>query len=351
MSKVKNTRQRDNLLYETLLYTGDHHQPTSYSMVSYTADAYTRYSTSDVDQLIANISPDAVNWISVAGLSDLASLERLFAHFDIDRLWMQDIVNTRHIAKIDVADDDLLAVMDYFARSGDETFAREHIAMLLVANTVVTFQEPATPRFPSIDRAVEDSQIKLRHEGAAYLFNILLSSIVDNYLIELDLQRERLLDIEASLLSDDVPYDDLSRRLQTIRRQFLTLRRSVLPLRGELAHLRQSAVIDHDAEPYIADTHDHLEQVFQMIDSEQALISSIYDFLVTANDQRLNRIVGRLTILSAVFIPLTFMAGVWGMNFSAMPELTMRWGYPTALLSMLVVAIAVVVYFKYKKWL
>lgn len=353
MSRVNYKRQRDNLLYENLLYTGDFHQPAVFNFVWYDNDSYDVSSFSEVEGLIAGIRPNGVNWITVCGLSDLVQLERLFEFFDIDRLWMQDIVNTRHIAKIDETEGDVLAVLDYFHRSGEgleRKLAKEHLALLVKGNVVVTFQESGKSRFANIEKAVADSHLKLRKQGVGYLFNLLLSSIVDGYLMELDFQRETLFEIESDMLQNSVS-ENMGRHLQQIRRDFLSFRKNVMPLRGEMVHLRETAIAETDNLMYLTDTHDHIEQVFQMVESEQALISSLFDFFVTATDQRLNRIVGRLTVLSAVFIPITFMAGVWGMNFSVMPELSYKWGYPVALLSMAVVAIGVLVYFKIKKWL
>lgn len=353
MSRVSYKRQRDNLLYEKLMYTGEYRQATHYTIIWYDGDHYTSRQYSDAEELTSAVRADGVNWISVCGLSDLSNLEKLFVYFDIDRLWMQDIVNTRHIAKIDEAEGDVLAVADYFYRTTADdvsSLSKEHLAILMKGNVVVTFQETACSRFGTIEKAVEDRQLKLRHQNSGYLFNLLLSTIVDGYLVELDYQREALLDAESEMLAHDIS-EDMGRSLQQMRSDFLAFRKNVLPLRGEFVHLRETSVAGDDNFIYYTDTHDHLEQVFQMIESEQALIASLYDFFVTANDQRLNRIVSRLTILSAVFIPLTFMAGIWGMNFSVMPELSFRWGYPIALLSMALVAAGVLVYFKWKKWL
>lgn len=139
---------------------------------------------------------------------------------DIDRLWMQDIVNSRHIAKIDLLDDDILVVLDYFYRF-DSILQKEHIAIVLKKNMVITFQETPSPRFSTVLKALYDPKVKLRHSGADYLFNIILSSIIDSYLLELDEQRLELIYIEEQLLDDATDTVELSRSLQIIRKLYL----------------------------------------------------------------------------------------------------------------------------------
>ena len=157
--------------------------------------------------------------------------------------------------------------------------------------------------------------------------------------------------VEEQLLDDVTDNVELSRKLQIIRKSFLFFRKNVSPLRGEFSHLENSQHIKSSNKIYFVDTHDHLGQVFQLLDSEQAIITSLADYISTANEQRTNSIISRLTILSAVFIPLTFMAGVWGMNFKYMPELDYRWGYLIAISSMLLIGVIVFIYFRIKKWL
>ena len=343
-------RQQDNLLYEKLLYTGEFHQPSNFTFVVYDKKTVSHDSFDDETELSSFIDKPGVKWLAVEGLADTERLDVLFQMLDIDRLWMQDIVNARHIAKIDLLDDDVLVVMDYFYRS-DSVLQKEHIAIILRKNMVITFQETPNPRFSTIFKALHDPKVKLRHSGADYLFNIILSSVVDSYLIELDQQRLELIDIEEQLLDDATDNVELSRKLQIIRKSFLFFRKNVSPLRGEFSHLENSQHIKSSNKIYFIDTHDHLGQVFQLLDSEQAIITSLADYISTANEQRTNSIISRLTILSALFIPLTFMAGVWGMNFKYMPELDYQWGYLIAMSSMLLIAVIVIIYFRIKKWL
>lgn len=344
-------RQRDNLLYEQLVYTGNFFQPISFDMVSYNADTVVRHESGSLDDMLHAISDRHVDWLAISGLSDLPSLEPVLQYLDINRLWMQDILNTRHIAKIDVDRDSILVVMDYFFYTdSDPRLQKEHLAIVFKPNLVVTFQESDTFRFRSIWNAIDNPQVKLRRKDADYLFNMLISNIVNNYLMELDRQRMMLMDIEEAMLENRLD-EESARRMQLLRRNFLLLRKNILPMRGELSHLDDSDLINDANRLYFVDTHDHIEQVFQLIDSEQAIITSLTDYYNTANDQRLNHIVGRLTILSAIFIPLTFMAGIWGMNFKYMPELDCHYGYFIAIASMVAVAVGVVIYFKVKKWL
>ncbi len=348
--KKQYIRQQDNLLYEKLIYTGEFHQSSKFTFVVYDKKNVFCDSFNNVPELSSFIDKPGVKWLAIEGLADTESLETLFQMLDIDRLWMQDIVNSRHIAKIDLLDDDILVVLDYFYRF-DSILQKEHIAIVLKKNMVITFQETPSPRFSTVLKALYDPKVKLRHSGADYLFNIILSSIIDSYLLELDEQRLELIYIEEQLLDDATDNVELSRSLQIIRKSYLFFRKNILPLRGEFFHLENSQHIKSSSKIYFVDTQDHLGQVFQLLDSEQAVITSLTDYISTANEQRTNSIISRLTILSAIFIPLTFMVGVWGMNFKYMPELDYRWGYLVALLSMLLIGVLVIVYFRIKKWL
>ena len=284
-------------------------------------------------------------------MSDVTKIEQLHTHCGISILWLQDILNTRHIAKIEDQHDALLTITDIYTQTAGNTLDKEHVSVLLQSGCVFSFLESYTPLFAPIVDAILNNKGKVRRQSADYLYNLLLSHIFDGYLSILDRQRDRILDMENTLMEfDNTRPSDIGRDIQRVRKDYMLLRKNLLPLREQFATLSESPLIKAANKIYYKDTLDHLLQVLQLIDNAEESITALVDLYLANNDLRMNHIMSRLTVLSAVFIPLTFLVGVWGMNFRHMPELEWTYGYLFAWVVMIVVAGAVVWWLWRKKW-
>ena len=341
----------NNLLYEQLQYNGDKHLDTHFELLVFDQNDARQFVGDTPADIVTNIDPKKVNWLCVSGLSDVTKIEQLHTHCSISILWLQDILNTRHIAKIEDQHDALLTITDIYTQTAGNTLDKEHISVLLQSGCVFSFQESHTPLFAPIVDAILNNKGKVRRQSADYLYNLLLSHIFDGYLSILDRQRDRILDMENTLMEfDNTRPSDIGRDIQRVRKDYMLLRKNLLPLREQFATLSESPLIKAANKIYYKDTFDHLLQVLQLIDNAKESITALVDLYLANNDLRMNHIMSRLTVLSAVFIPLTFLVGVWGMNFRHMPELEWTYGYLFAWVVMIVVAGAVVWWLWRKKW-
>lgn len=346
----KHLRQRNNLLYEQLQYTGNYTESTHFELIVFDAHTIHRH-TADQPTVSDNIDPAKTNWLCVRGLCDTAKLQPLCAKLQIPTLWMQDILNTHHLSKIETLGDTILTILDVFSGNTSSEATKERISLILKPGLVISFQETPNDLFTDITNAITNNEGKVRSQTADYLYNLLFSNIVNGYLGILDIQREQMLDMENRLMEfDDEKPKDIGRDIQMVRNDYIQLRRNLLPLRENFAILTESTQVKAANKIYYKDTFDHLLQVFQLIDSTKENITALVDLYLANNDLRMNRIMSRLTVLSAIFIPITFLAGVWGMNFRIMPELDWQYGYLLAWGSMLIVAGAVTWWLWRKHW-
>lgn len=343
-------RSKNNLLYEQLQYTGSYHNGTRFTLVSFDASEVKRLSTDSVEELLHALSSPKINFVTVHGLSDLTKISAFCHGLGIASLWTQDIVNVMHIAKIEENDEMALAILDYFAYN-DSLLEREHLAFILKNNTVVAFQESDKDYFAEIAQAIDEQSTRVRQASADYLFNLLLSRVVDSYLAILDLQRERMLDIEDALMEFSDKAVSLEKEIQVVRKEALVVKRSIMPLNENFRMLLESKLIKPTNKIYFRDSYDHLSLAIQLIDSAHSIIASLVDLYLANNDLRMNSIMSRLTVVATIFIPLTFLAGVWGMNFVNMPETQWKYGYLYAWIVMIAAAVAVVIWAKRKHWL
>ena len=342
-------RQRDNLLYEQLQYTGHIQAKTQFELLVYDKLGAETY-TSDAVTILKKMDASKINWLCVRGLSDVKIIEDLCQQFELSTLFMQDVLNTRHIAKIQEMEQGILAILDLFSHTDHENLDKEHVSLLLKKGLVILFQESQVDLFSEIRKAIVTNTGKVRSQSADYLYNLLFSSIVDTYLAVLDTQRDQMLDMEDKLMEFGNDHVRVGRSIQLVRKDYMLLRKNLLPLRTDFLHLLESDYVKPANAIYYKDTHDHLLQVFQLIDNAKETITSLVDLYLANNDLRMNQIMSRLTVLSAIFIPLTFLAGIWGMNFRAMPELYWPYGYLFAWGVMAIVASGIIWWLWKKKW-
>ena len=293
----------------------------------------------------------AVTWINVDGIHQKDLVEKLGDCFRLHPLVQEDILNTDQRPKVEDYGEDLFIVvksLSYDERT--EEIAAEQISLILRPEGVLSFQEKVGDAFAGVKERLRNGKGRLRRMGPDALVYALLDLVVDHYFAVLERLGERIESLEANLLAD--PSSLTLQKLQNLKREMLFLRKWVWPMREVLGSLERGdfSVIQESTRIYLRDVYDHTIQVMDTIEILRDMLSGMVDIYLSSINNRLNGVMKVLTIIATIFMPLTFLAGVYGMNFKFMPELEWRWGYPFALLFMALIAGVMLVIFWRKKW-
>ncbi|MFC1952117.1 magnesium/cobalt transporter CorA [Chloroflexota bacterium] len=293
-----------------------------------------------------------VTWINIDGIHNIEIIEKLGNHFGLHPLLLEDIVNTEQRPKMEDHEDYIFVVLRMLCRHEDgEEIEGEQVSLILGSNFVISFQERQGDVFDPVRERVRKTKGRIRKAKADYLAYALLDAIVDNYFLVLEGAGETVEDTEEKLTSDPSPKTLQS--LRKLKKEMIFLRKSIWPLRELVSGLerRESPLIHESTEAYLRDIYDHTIQIIDTVESYRDTISGMLDIYLSSISNKMNEVMKVLTIFAAIFIPLTFVAGVYGMNFRFMPELNWRWGYFIILAAMALIGMSLVFYFKRKKWL
>ncbi len=293
----------------------------------------------------------AVTWIHIDGLHEIPLLEQMGRIFCLHPLTLEDILNTEQRPKSEDHGDYLFIVLRLFQEGASGALIPEQVSIVLGANWVISLQEKEGNLIAPIRERLRNEKGRLRKSGADYLAHALLDAIVDSYFVILDRFGEKIETLEDTLVSRPSPAT--LRAIQALKREMILLRKSVWPLREMVGGIARSdtALIREPSVVYFRDVSDHTVQVIDTIETYRDMLSGMLDIYLSSISNRMNEIMKVLTIIATVFMPLTFLAGVYGMNFQYMPELEWRWGYPTLWGVMIVIALFMLMYFRRKKWL
>jgi magnesium transporter len=304
-----------------------------------------------VDELLRYRNESGATWINVNGLKDNDAISRLAAEYRIHPLTIEDILNTEQRPKVEEFDDYLFITFKEISRPIENPFVFDQISLALTANTVITFQETAGDSFDGIRRRILDNVGRIRRLGVDYLAYSLIDSVADRYFLALDTLGADIEDFEERAVDDkDVAFfSDVQRTKQRLHH----IRRAVWPLRESLSALlrTESAFIKEELSPFLKDLQDNVVQAAETVESYREAISGIMEVHLSAASNRLNKVMKVLTIISTIFIPLTFIVGVYGMNFAHMPEIPTRYGYFIVWGVMLFIALGMILFFKKRDWL
>ncbi len=338
----------------TLIVDPDAPRP-SISMTSYGPDGFAETAIERVAEIVPRMDAHPVHWINVDGLGDEATLRELGALFHLHRLALEDVINTNQRAKVERYPEHLYVVAHQVHT--EDGLRTEQFSMFVGANYVLTFQEFTGDLFDAVRKRIRDGHGRIRQAGPGYLAYALLDAIVDFYFPVLEETGERMEQLEDEVLHR--PTRRSIARIHAIKRSLLTLRRSMWPMRDALHTLLrdESAFIQAEDRYYLQDCYDHALRVLEMVESLREVGSSLLDVYLSSESNRMNEIMKVLTMFASIFIPLSFIAGLYGMNFDTsrspwnMPELDWRFGYFFALGIMAAVAIGLLVFFARKGWL
>ena len=325
---------------------------TILEVMDYSSDHFERFTSKNPEDAFRFEDESHTTWINIDGLSNTKQIEKLGKYYGLHQLIIEDIVNTNQRPKIDEYEEYFYIVAKMLYRKEDGQLENEHISIVLGRNYVLTFQEAGGDVFDGVRERLTKGKGKIRSRGADYLVFSLLDAIVDNYFVVVEEMSDRIETLEEQLFNER-PNDDTTFEIQELKRTMLRIRRAVFPLREVVSRMEKtkSPLIQEGTVNYIQDLYDHMIQVSENIEIYREMTWGLMDMYMTTISNKMNEVMKVLTIMSSIFIPLTFIAGVYGMNFEYMPELEWKYSYPILAVVMVLVVILMLIYFKRKKWL
>lgn len=319
-------------------------------VISYDRANYNRFVSKDADELLANIKTDQVNWVNLDGLSNMSIVEKLQTHFSLHSLLVEDILNDQR-PKAEEYEDYLFVTLKMLYRIDGTEVDYEQISFVLGNNYLLTFQEKEGDLFDAFRERIRQDQGRVRKKKADYLMYRLIDITVENYYNVLDTIGEHIDEIESTIRVDTS--DETFQKIQNIKKELIYLHKALYPLRDALGKVLkdESDFIQEENVPYFSDVYDHVIHLIDSLDTYRDLTSGLTDQYINIQNSKLNDVIRLLTIISTIFIPLTFIVGVYGMNFEYFPELNWKYGYATIWAVMITIAAGMVGYFRYKRWL
>jgi magnesium transporter len=350
---IKRRSRKVGLPPGTVVYVGEKKsREVKIRIIDYDDAHFEEKEVKEVEECFPFKNKQTVTWINIDGVHRVDVIEKIGKLFNLHPLALEDIVNTGQRPKMEDFLDYIfivLRMLDYDEKAS-ETRA-EQLSLVLGSNWVITFQEDEGDVFDSIRERVRSDKGRIRKMGADYLAYALVDAVVDNYFTILEKVGENIEEIEDALVTNPSP--ETLQTIHNLKRQMIFLRKSVWPLREVISRLErwESSLIKKSTDIYLRDVYDHTIQVIDAIETFRDMLSGMLDIYLSSVSNRMNEVMKVLTIIATIFIPLTLVAGLYGMNFKYMPELEWPWGYPLVLLSMFTIGVLMVIYFRRKRWL
>lgn len=337
----------------TLIHVGDRRtERMSIQILAYDPDTVTLVETGEVADCLPFQNTSAVKWLRVTGLHDVDKIAELGHAFGIHALLLEDILNTRGRSKIEMFDEHVFTVSKLASLNPDTGhLAIQHFAALVLPNTLITFQEEPTGIFDPVVARIQAGSGRIRNSGIDYLGWAIFDAVVDNYLTVIDAFADVIAQLDDQLQDDPLSVE--ATHLYATRHEVSALHRLVRPLR-EIANTfnrPNTILITEQAQPFFRDLHDHAIHALDQVEDLRDTTAGLREFYLSAVSNRMNEVMKVLTCFSTIFLPLTFLAGIYGMNFQHMPELGWKWAYPALWTAFLIIAGGMFILFRRKKWL
>jgi len=321
-------------------------------VIDYDEKYFEEKETKTIEETFEFRDKPTITWINIDGLQRVDVIEKIGKKFNLHPLVLEDIANTEQRPKMEDFTDYVYIVLRMLRYDDQNSeIMSEQLSLILGSNWVVSFQENEGDVFDFVRERLRNNKGRIRTLGADYLVYTLMDAVVDNYFAVLEKMGEKIEDIEDELIAD--PNPATLKVIHDLKRQSISLRKSVWPLREAVNRLEriESQLINKTTNIYLRDVYDHTIQVIDSIETFRDILSGMLDIYLSSISNRMNEVMKVLTIIATIFIPLTLVAGIYGMNFTYMPELRSPWGYPLALLSMLSIGIVMLFYFRKKRWI
>jgi magnesium transporter len=328
------------------------HKSVKLSVIKYNGTDFQEKTVETVREALSFRDNSSVMWLNIDGVHQAEIIDQVGKSFGLHPLVAEDIASTGQRPKMEDFEDYIFVVLRMLRFDNKENETKtEQISLILGRNFVVSFQEDEGDVFDHLRERLRSNKGRIRKMGSDYLAYSLIDSIVDNYFIILETLGEAIEDIEERLVTN--PTSATLQTIHDLKREMIFLRKSVWPLREVINKLErsESPLINKSTYIYLRDVYDHTIQVMDAVETFRDMLSGMLDIYLSSVSNRMNEIMKVLTIIATIFIPLTFVAGIYGMNFQYMPELGQTWSYPAVLILMLVVAMLMVAYFRKRHWI
>ncbi len=305
----------------------------------------------DVKDLTRCLANEKVSWVNINGIHDTDVIRGVGEVFGIHSLVLEDVLNTDHRPKVETFGDHVFFTFKMMWHDESGRLESEQVSIIFGSHWVISFQERKGDIFEPIRERIRQNSSVVRRKGADFLVYRLIDVVVDHYFLIMERIDDRLDELEERITTD--MEGDHMVDIKDVKREMLRLRKSFLPLREAVGSLEKgiTGLVTAKNHKYFKDVHDHLTQLSDILDGNREIISMLMDLYLANVSNRMNNVMKLLTIVSTIFIPLTFIAGIYGMNFELMPELAWPWAYFAVLGIMLVIALAMLLFFRRKKWL
>jgi magnesium transporter len=351
---IKRRSEKAGLPPGSLVHIGEKKtEKTKITILDYDEERFQEKEIKAVDECLAFKDTPTVTWMNVEGIHEVEILEKLGDDFGLHPLTVEDILNTDQRPKMEDFGDYIYVVlrMISYDDTGGEIVTGQ-TSLILAPNLVISFEEGAEGyAFDPVRKRIRAGRGRIRKTGADYLAYALLDSAVDNYFTVLERLGEQIELLEEELVTNPTP--ETLQAIHELKREMIFLRKSVWPVREVISALErgESSLIQESTQIYLRDVYDHTIQVIDAVETLRDMLSGMLDIYLSSISNRMNEVMKVLTIIATIFIPLTLIAGVYGMNFRYMPELEWPWAYPLVWLVMILIGLLMLVYFRRKKWL
>ena len=350
---IKNISKKIGLSPGTLTFVGKKKiEKTKISILDYDQANFNEKEAKKIEECFPFKDTPTITWLNIDGLHDIEIIDKIGKHYDIHPLVLEDILNTGQRPKIEVFDDYIFIVIKMLTFDQKEfKITSEQVSIILGKNFVISFQEQPGDIFDPLRERIRKGKGRIRKMNSDYLTYALLDIVIDYYFSILENVGEKIENFEEELMSE--PKSDTLNEIYKLKREVLFLRRSVWPLRESVNKLErsESSLIHKKTAPYLRDLYDHTIQVIDTVETSRDLLSGMLDLYLSSVSNKMNEVMKVLTIFAAIFIPLTFIAGVYGTNFEFIPELKWHYGYFAMWGVMIVAGVGLSIYFRKKKWI
>ena len=351
--KAISRRGKAGLPPGTPVFVGEQKQEVvKIDIISFSGDTLEEVNDASFEDCRRLRESNDTTWVNVIGIHDVGAIQRLAGIFALHPLTTEDISNTSQRPKVEDFGDYIFFAMKMLSfDKGAKAIAHENVSVVLGDKFVISFLEGECHLLDALRERIRSNKGRIRKEGFDYLAYAILDRVVDEYFVTLEEFGDHLENIDDEILSS--PKSTHLRDIHRLKREIVSLRKVVWPLRDEISSIAKSSspLIGTTTKTFLRDLHDHAVQIIDMVETYRDIIGGMHDTLLSSNSNKMNEIMKVLTIIGTIFIPLTFIAGVYGMNFENMPELRWKWGYYLVLAGMASLGLAMLAVFKKRKWL
>ncbi len=335
----------------TVVYQGEERtEKVRITLIEYNETEFIEKDFYDLSECLNYVNPAMVMWMNVDGIHREELIEAIGKKFNIHPLTLEDVVNTNQRPKFEDYENYVVAIMKMLYY--DTELHAEQLSVVLMEGMVISFQEVhGGDAFDLIRTRIRQGKGRIRKMKADYLAYALIDAVVDCYFNILEKIGDKIELLEEELIAE--PSKETMQKLHFMKREMIFVRKAIWPMRELVNNMDrcETTLIQTSTDIYLRDVHDHVVRVIDTVETYRDLLSGMMDIYLSSVSNKMNEVMKVLTIITTIFVPVTFIAGVYGMNFEFMPELHSRWGYPLTWLAMLTIMFSLMMYFKKKKWL